>query len=47
MLTNAALYLVTPEYLQQQESLLSTAAYIWLIANLSIESINWLIHLVT
>jgi len=44
MLTNAALYLVTPEYLQQQESLLSTAAYILVDANLSIESINWLIQ---
>ena len=44
MLTNAALYLVTPEYLQQQGSLLSTAAYILVDANLSIESINWLIQ---
>jgi len=44
LLTNAALHLITPEYLQQQETLLSEAAYVLVDANISVESINWLIH---
>jgi pseudouridine kinase len=44
LLTNAALHLVTPEYLQQQEALLATAPYIMVDANISVESITWLIE---
>ncbi len=44
LLTNAALHLITPEYLQQHEELLSTAAYVLVDANLSVESTNWLIR---
>lgn len=44
LLTNSALHLVTPEHLQQQEQLLSTAAYILVDANISVESTNWLIR---
>ncbi len=44
LLTNAALHLITPEYLQQQEELLATAAFILVDANISAESINWLIQ---
>ena len=44
LLTNAALHLITPEYLQQHEQLLSTAAYILADANISVESVNWLIR---
>lgn len=44
LLTNAALHLITPEHLQQQEQLLSTAAYILVDANISVESTNWLIR---
>lgn len=44
LLTNAALHLVTPEHLQQHEQLLSTAAYILIDANISVESTNWLIR---
>lgn len=44
LLTNAALHLVTPEYLQKHEQLLSTAAYILVDANISVESTNWLIR---
>lgn len=43
LLTNAALHLITPEYLQQQSELLSSAAFILVDANISVESINWLI----
>lgn len=43
LLTNAALHLITPEYLQQQSELLSAAAFILVDANISVESINWLI----
>ncbi len=44
LLTNAALQLITPEYLQEKETLLSTAAFILVDANISVASINWLIH---
>lgn len=44
LLTNAALHLITPEYLQQKEALLSDAAYVLVDANISVESINWLVH---
>jgi pseudouridine kinase len=44
LLTNAALHLVTPEHLQQHEALLATAAYILVDANISVESVNWLIR---
>ena len=44
LLTNAALHLITPEYLQEQEALLKEAAYVLIDANISVESINWLIH---
>lgn len=44
LLTNAALHLITPSYLQQHEHLLSTAAYILVDANISVESVNWLIR---
>jgi pseudouridine kinase len=44
LLTNAALHLVTPGHLQQHEQLLSTAAYILIDANISVESTNWLIR---
>lgn len=44
LLTNAALHLITPEYLQEQEAILSNAAYVMVDANISVESINWLIQ---
>ena len=44
LLTNAALHLITPEYLQEKEELLSTAAFILVDANISVASINWLIQ---
>lgn len=44
LLTNAALHLITPEYLQKHEQLLSTAAYVLVDANISVESVNWLIR---
>lgn len=44
LLTNAALHLITPEYLQQREALLASAAYILVDANISVESVNWLIR---
>jgi pseudouridine kinase len=43
LLTNAALHLITPEYLQKHEQLLSTAAYVLVDANLSVETVNWLV----
>ena len=43
LLTNAALHLVTPEYLQGYEEVLQQANYILVDANISVESINWLI----
>ncbi len=44
LLTNAALHLITPEYLQQHEQLLSTAAFVLVDANISAASIDWLIQ---
>jgi pseudouridine kinase len=44
LLTNAALHLITPEYLQIHETLLSNASYILVDANISVASINWLIE---
>lgn len=44
LLTNAALHMITPEYLQKHEQLLSTAAYVLVDANISVESVNWLIR---
>lgn len=44
LLTNAALHLITPEYLQQKKELLSTAGFVLVDANISVESINWLIE---
>jgi len=44
LLTNAALHLITPEYLQKHEALLNTAAYLLVDANISVESMNWLIR---
>ncbi|MFT3678978.1 MAG: PfkB family carbohydrate kinase [Ferruginibacter sp.] len=43
LLTNAALHLITPEFLEEKSALLSTAAFILVDANISVESINWLI----
>jgi pseudouridine kinase len=43
LLTNAALHLITPEYLQEHEAILKTAAFILADANISVEAINWLI----
>ena len=43
LLTNAALHLITPEYLQTQVNILSTASYILVDANISVETINWLV----
>lgn len=44
LLTNAALHLITPEYLRQHEELLSTAAFVLVDANISAASIDWLIQ---
>ncbi|CAN5583199.1 winged helix-turn-helix transcriptional regulator [soil metagenome] len=44
LLTNAALHLITPEHLIEQEALLRTASYILVDANVSISSITWLIE---
>jgi len=41
--TNAALHLITPQYLLEQQELLKTASYILVDANMSSESIAWLI----
>ncbi|HSN60763.1 MAG TPA: carbohydrate kinase family protein [Ferruginibacter sp.] len=41
--TNAALHLITPQYLQDQQELLNTASFILVDANISSESISWLI----
>ena len=43
LLTNAALHLITPEYLQTRVNILSTASYILVDANISVETINWLV----
>ncbi len=43
LITNAELELITPEHLQKHKELLANAAYIILDANISVESINWLV----
>jgi len=43
LLTNAALYLITPEYLQTQVNILSTASYLLVDANISVKTVNWLV----
>ena len=43
-LTNPSGQLITPGYLQQQQSLLSTASFLLLDTNLSAEAIEWLIN---
>ncbi len=43
LLTNAALHLITPEYLEKHKSLLKTASYLLVDANISAEAIEWLI----
>jgi pseudouridine kinase len=42
-LTNAALHLITPQHLQTQRALLQTAGYILADANVSVESMEWLL----
>jgi pseudouridine kinase len=41
--TSAALHLITPQYLLEQQELLNTASFILVDANISSESISWLI----
>jgi pseudouridine kinase len=42
-LTNAAIQLISPSHLQQQRALLQTAGYILADANLSVETMEWLL----
>ena len=42
-LTNAAVHLISPSYLQQQRALLLSADYILADANVSVESMEWLL----
>lgn len=42
-LTNASIHLITPDHLQKNRDLLSTAAYLLADANISRESIEWLL----
>ncbi|MBC7887393.1 MAG: carbohydrate kinase family protein [Ferruginibacter sp.] len=44
LLTNAALHLITPGYLQQHETLLKQSPYILVDANISVDTVNWLIE---
>lgn len=44
LLTNAALHLITPQYLEKHSQLLQTAAYLLVDANISKETIEWLIE---
>jgi pseudouridine kinase len=44
LITNAALHLITPAYLEQHLSLLQNAAFILADANISVETLNWLIQ---
>ena len=44
LLSNAALHLITPDYLEQHKNLLSTAAYLLVDANISLAATNWLIN---
>ncbi|MDO9375122.1 MAG: carbohydrate kinase family protein [Bacteroidota bacterium] len=43
LLTNAALHLITADYLREHEALLKTAPYIMVDANISLEAFTWLI----
>jgi pseudouridine kinase len=43
-LTNAAIHLITPQHLEQQTSVLQNASYILADANVSVESIEWLLQ---
>jgi pseudouridine kinase len=42
-LTNAANHLITPEYLENQSELLNTASLLLADANISVESVEWLL----
>jgi len=42
-LTNPANHLITPEYLEQNEGLLKTASYLLADANITIETIEWML----
>jgi pseudouridine kinase len=42
-LTNAAIYLITPQHLETQRALLQTASHILADANVSVESMEWLL----
>jgi pseudouridine kinase len=44
LLSNSLDYLITPEYLQKQQSLLQTASYILAETNLTAQAIQWIIH---
>lgn len=44
LLSNAALHHITPAYLEQHHALLSTAAYLLVDANISVEVVNWLVE---
>ncbi len=43
-LTNAAIHLITPQHLEHQKPLLQNASYILADANISVESIEWLLQ---
>jgi pseudouridine kinase len=43
-LSNSAVELITPLYLEQQTALLKTASYLLADANTSLESLQWLLH---
>jgi pseudouridine kinase len=43
-LTNSALELITPQHLQQQVEILKTASCIMADANVSVETVEWLLH---
>ncbi|MGG9971650.1 PfkB family carbohydrate kinase [Ferruginibacter sp. SUN002] len=43
LLSNAALYHITPQYLERQKSLLVTAAYLLVDANIDVDTVNWLV----
>jgi pseudouridine kinase len=43
-LTNAANHLITPEHLEQNRELMKTAAYMLADANISVETVKWLLE---
>ena len=45
-LTNSALELITPDFLQSKSELLLSAAFILADANLSVETVSWLLGLI-